>query len=165
MPKSGLGRRQSPGFDGRKFVAYWIVLQGQSYKEERNGGYLWAPKFGIRRSGAKFDKYFWYLREEKHEILGPHAFSIILKEGVNFTKDEFVTYLEKQGVDSRNLFYSIPTQTPSYQFMGHKLGDFPQSEYCSDHGTHLGCHQDVDIAQMDYVVEVVGKFLKSKGYT
>src|SRR5580698_583017 len=92
---------------------------------------------------AKFEKYFWYLKEEKHEILGPHAFSIILKPGVNFTKDEFVLYLEQEGVDSRNLFYSIPTQTASYQFMGYSKGDFPQAEYCSDHGTHIGCHQDL----------------------
>jgi len=84
---------------------------------------------------------------------------------LNFTKDEFVTYLEREGVDSRNLFYSIPTQTPSYEFMGHQLGDFPESEYCSDNGTHIGCHQDLGIAQMDYVVEVVSKFLVSKGYT
>ena len=117
------------------------------------------------QSFARFQKYFWYLQEEKHEILGPHAFSIILKPGVNFTKEEFVTYLERQGIDSRNLFYSIPTQTQSYQFMGHSIGDFPQSEYCSDHGTHIGCHQDVGISQMDYVSRVVEEFLKSKGYT
>jgi len=114
---------------------------------------------------ARFEKYFWYLKEEGHEVLGPHAFSMIIKPGLNFTKDEFVTYLEREGVDSRNLFYSIPTQTPSYEFMGHQLGDFPESEYCSDNGTHIGCHQDLGIAQMDYVVEVVSKFLVSKGYT
>ena len=114
---------------------------------------------------SKFEKYFWYLKEEGHEVLGPHAFSIIIKPGLNFTKDEFVTYLEKQGVDSRNLFYSIPTQTDSYQFMGHKLGDFPQAEYCSDHGTHIGCHQDVGVAQMEYVVGVVSKFLSAKGHS
>jgi len=113
---------------------------------------------------ARFEKYFWFLKEDAHEILGPHAFSIIVKPGLNFTKDEFVTYLEKQGVDSRNLFYSIPTQTDSYGFMGHKLGDFPEAEYCSDHGTHIGCHQDVAIVQMEYIVEVVAAFLKSKGY-
>jgi dTDP-4-amino-4,6-dideoxygalactose transaminase len=117
------------------------------------------------RAFSKFDKYFWYLKEDEGEVLGPHAFSIILKEGFNFSKDEFVTYLERHGVDSRNLFYSIPTQTESYQFMGHKKGDFPRSEYCSDNGTHIGCHQDVGIDQMDYVVKVVGDFLKSKGYT
>jgi len=114
---------------------------------------------------VKFEKYFWYLKEDKGEVLGPHAFSIILKPGLKFTKDEFVTYLERQGVDSRNLFYSIPTQTESYHFMNHKPGDFPESEYCSDQGTHVGCHQDVGVAQMDYVLEVVGQFLKSKGYT
>ena len=114
---------------------------------------------------ARFDQYFWYLKEEPYESLGPHAFSIIIKPDVQFTKDEFVTYLECQGVDSRNLFYSIPTQTESYQFMGHRLGDFPHSEYCSDHGTHIGCHQDVGTSEMDYVVHVVEKFLKSKGYT
>jgi dTDP-4-amino-4,6-dideoxygalactose transaminase len=117
------------------------------------------------KSFVKFQKYFWCLQEEKHEVLGPHAFSIILKAGVNFTKDDFVTYLEKAGVDSRNLFYSIPTQTQGYQFMGHKPGDFSQAEYCSDQGTHIGCHQDVGIAQMNYVVQVVEEFLKSKGYT
>jgi dTDP-4-amino-4,6-dideoxygalactose transaminase len=111
---------------------------------------------------AKFDKYFWYLKEGKDEVLGPHAFSIILKPGLNFTKDEFVTYLEKKGVDSRNLFYSIPTQTASYQFMKHKLGDFPESEYCSDHGTHIGCHQDVGTKEMDYVAAVVEEFLRLK---
>jgi CDP-6-deoxy-D-xylo-4-hexulose-3-dehydrase len=61
------------------------------------------------------------------------------------------------------LFYSIPTQTDSYQFMGHKLGDFPQAEYCSDHGTHIGCHQDIDLGQCDYVIAVVSGFLSTKG--
>ncbi len=114
---------------------------------------------------ARFDKYFWYLKEDSHEVLGPHAFSMIVKPNLNFTKDEFVTYLEKEGVDSRNLFYSIPTQTPSYEFMGYKLGDFPETEYCSDNGTHIGCHQDIEISQCDYALEVVARFLKTKGIT
>ncbi len=114
---------------------------------------------------AGFQKFFWHLTEEPHEVLGPHAFSIVLKPGLNFTKHEFVTYLQEQGVDSRNLFYSIPTQTASYRFMGHAVGDFPESEYCSDQGTHIGCHQDVGISQMDYVIQVVAQFLQSKGHT
>jgi len=113
---------------------------------------------------AQFEKYFWYLKEESHEELGPHAFSIILKPQVNFTKDEFVSDLEKEGVDSRNLFYSIATQTPSYEFMGYKLGDFPEAEYCSDNGTHIGCHQDIELVQCDYAIEAVARFLKSKGH-
>lgn len=111
----------------------------------------------------KFDSFFITIKEEEGEKIGPHAFSIILREDVGFTKDEFVSFLDEAGVDSRNLFYSIPTQCPSYQFLGYKLGDFPESEYCSDHGFHVGIHQDIGVDQLDYVVEVVEKFLKSKG--
>ena len=126
-------------------------------KRRRNMLYL-IDKF------CKFDEYFITLKEEAHEKLGPHAFSIILRPGLKFTKDEFVAYLDGKGVDSRNLFYSMPTQCPSYAFLGHKLGDFPEAEYCSDHGTHIGIHQDIEPAQLDYVVDVVGQFLKAKGY-
>jgi len=111
----------------------------------------------------KFAPYFITIKEEEHEKIGPHAFSIILKENVGFTKDEFVQYLDQEGIDSRNLFYSIPTQCRSYAFLGHKLGDFPESEYCSDHGFHIGIHQDIEQEDLDYVVEVTEKFLKSKG--
>ncbi|OGX34771.1 MAG: aminotransferase DegT [Omnitrophica WOR_2 bacterium RIFCSPHIGHO2_02_FULL_52_10] len=110
-----------------------------------------------------FEEYFIVLKEEPHEKIGPHAFSIILKEDVPFTKDEFVTYIENAGIDSRNLFYSIPTQCPSYAFLGKKPGDFPEAEYCSDNGTHIGIHQDIELKDLDYVAGVVRDFLKSKG--
>ncbi|MBF0594997.1 MAG: DegT/DnrJ/EryC1/StrS family aminotransferase [Candidatus Omnitrophica bacterium] len=125
-------------------------------KRRRNMLYL-IEKF------ARFDRIFITLKEEPHEKLGPHAFSIILREGLPFTKDEFVAFIESKGVDSRNLFYSMPTQCPSYAFLGHKLGDFPDAEYCSDHGTHIGIHQDIEIGQLDYCVDVVESFLKNKG--
>lgn len=126
-------------------------------KRRRNVRYL-------SKAFARFEKFFWYTQEEAYEVLGPHAFHMIVKPGMNFTKDEFVTYLEKEGVDSRNLFYSIPTQTPSYEFMGYSKGDFPETEYCSDNGTHIGCHQDIEISQCDYAINVVAQFLKSKGH-
>jgi len=106
-----------------------------------------------------FEKYFITLKEEPGEKIGPHAFSIIVKEDAGFTKDQFVSFIEAEGVDSRNLFYSIPTQCASYAFLGKSLGDFPEAEYCSDNGTHIGTHQDLEIDQLDHVVRTVEKFL------
>ncbi|MCK5580176.1 MAG: DegT/DnrJ/EryC1/StrS family aminotransferase [Candidatus Omnitrophica bacterium] len=111
----------------------------------------------------KFDEFFITIKEEEGEKIGPHAYSIIVREGLGFTKDEFVSYLDQEGVDSRNLFYSMPTQCPSYAFLGHQLGDFPEAEYCSDNGTHIGIHQDLGRENMDYVADVTEKFLQSKG--
>ena len=110
----------------------------------------------------KYDEYFITLKEEEGEKIGPHAFSIIVRNGMPFTKDEFVSYIEEKGVDSRNLFYSIPTQCENYKFLGHKLGEFPESEFCSDNGTHIGVHQDLELDQLDYVGEVVEAFIKEK---
>jgi dTDP-4-amino-4,6-dideoxygalactose transaminase len=109
-----------------------------------------------------FAKFFITIQEDPGEKIGPHAFSIILKEGLPFSKDEIVDYLDRAGIDSRNLFYSIPTQCPSYKFLGHKLGDFPEAEYCGNNGFHIGVHQDLTVKDMDYVAEMVRKFLKLK---
>ncbi len=108
---------------------------------------------------ARFSDYFLFILEEEGERIGPHAFSIILKEGCRFTKDAFVDFLDARGIDSRNLFYSMPTQCPSYGFLGYRLGDFPEAEYSADHGTHIGIHQDIGLAQLDYVIETVHEFL------
>lgn len=111
---------------------------------------------------AQFDDYFFSIKEEAHEKIGPHAFPITLKEGVNFTLKEFVSYIENAGIDSRNLFYSIPTQCPGYKFLGYKLGAFPEAEYCGTHGLHIGVHQDLEIENLEYVVSTVKNFLKTK---
>jgi len=110
----------------------------------------------------KFDDFFFSIKEEAHEKLGPHAFPITLNEHVKFSRDEFVQYIEKAGVDSRNLFYSMPTQCPGYKFLGYKLGDFPVSEYFGTHGLHIGVHQDLEIEDLSYVIETVEEFLKTK---
>ncbi|MFH0753400.1 MAG: DegT/DnrJ/EryC1/StrS family aminotransferase [Candidatus Omnitrophota bacterium] len=113
----------------------------------------------------KFSRFFITLAEDAHEKLGPHAFSIIVREGAGFSKEDLVACFEANGVDSRNLFYSMPTQCSSYAFLGYKPGDFPEAEYCSDHGTHIGIHQDIGVEQLDHVVGVVEGFLQKQGVT
>ena len=161
------------GIEG-KFTAHRIGFSAKMNELEAAVGIgnidLYEHILGTRRRNLlylidkfkQFEEFFVYIQEEEQEKIGPHAFSIILKENCPFTKDEFVAYLDEKGVDSRNLFFSIPTQCPSYAFLGHRLGDFPESEYCSEHGTHIGIHQDIELDQLDYVVEVVQDFLKTK---
>lgn len=131
------------------------IFQETLKKRRRNLLYL-IEKF------ARFEEQFIFIKEEKGEKIGPHAFSIILREGQPFTKDDLVADLDGAGIDSRNLFYSMPTQCPGYRFLGHKIGDFPEAEYCGDHGFHIGIHQDLELDQMDYVVETVRNFLKKR---
>jgi dTDP-4-amino-4,6-dideoxygalactose transaminase len=107
----------------------------------------------------KFKPYFITIEERKDEKIGPHAFPIILKENLPFTRNQLVDFLEKNNIDTRNLFSSMPTQCKGFSFLGYKLGDFPNAEYIGNNALHIGVHQDLSQKHIDYFVEMIEKFL------
>lgn len=101
------------------------------------------------------------IREEPHEQIGPHAIPIIINEGAPFSRAQLTQYLEKNGIETRTLFASMPTQCPGFAYLGYRLGQFPHAEYMGHNGLHIGVHQDVGINEMEYVLEVLSAFLGS----
>lgn len=110
----------------------------------------------------KFAPWLTTIEEEKHERIGPHAFAIILGEKAPFSRNELGAYLEKNGIETRHLFSSIPTQCPGFAFLKHKPGDFPNAEYIGRNGLHIGVHQDLGMKHVDYFIRKVGEFLAGK---
>lgn len=113
----------------------------------------------------QFNKYYPYLmtfKIEKYEEIGPHAFPVVVGQEAKFTRDELVNYLSGHGIDSRNLFLSMPTQCPGFGFLGYKLGQFPIAEYVGKHGLHIGLHQDLGLEHMKYFIDVVDTFMHKK---
>jgi dTDP-4-amino-4,6-dideoxygalactose transaminase len=107
----------------------------------------------------EFQPHLYTIKEEAYEQIGPHAFGVILGEGADFSRNELVYFLEKQGIDSRNLFSSMPTQCPGFKFLGYKLGQFPEAEYIGEKGLHLGIHQDMGQRELDYILNAIKDFL------
>jgi len=116
-------------------------------------------KYLIGRFG-RFAPYLTTIKVEDYEVIGPHAFPVILGQEAKFSRDELVTYLKEAGIDSRNLFLSMPTQCPGFGFLGHKLGQFPVAEYIGENGFHIGVHQDLNTEHMEYFIEAVDRFLR-----
>lgn len=110
----------------------------------------------------EFQPYLYTIKEEPYEKIGPHALAIILRERVSFSRDKFVSYLEEHGIDTRSLFLSMPTQCPGFAYLGKKIGDFPGAEYMGDNGLHIGIHQDMNRADLDYVLNLIRDFLSKK---
>lgn len=108
----------------------------------------------------KFSPYLETIEKESHEEIGPHALPIIIQEGAKFTRNQLVNFMERKGIDTRNLFSSMPTQCPGFSFLGHKLGDFPSAEYIGENGIHIGVHQDLGKVECDYVLKTIEEFLK-----
>jgi len=111
---------------------------------------------------SKFAPQLVTIKEERYERIGPHGFPVIVGEGAGFNRDELVGYLEKNGIDTRNLFLSMPTQCPGFKFLGYKLGQFPEAEYIGNNGLHIGIHQDLNRKHLDYFIETIEKFLTKK---
>lgn len=111
----------------------------------------------------RFDRFAPFLstiREEPWERIGPHAVPIVINEEACFTRAQLTQYLEQRGIETRTLFAAMPTQCPGFAHLGYSLGQFPNAEYMGLHGIHIGVHQDVGIAEMEYVLETLGRFLE-----
>lgn len=108
----------------------------------------------------QFEEFFTIYPEESHERIGPHAFPFVLKENAPFSRDDVLLHLQSNGIDPRTLFTSIPTQCGGYEFLGHKLGDFPHSEHVGLQGVHIGVHQDISLDDVSYFIDVVDGLIK-----
>lgn len=114
---------------------------------------------------SRFDRFSPWLstiKEESHERIGPHAIPIIINEGAPFTRAELTHYLETNGIETRTLFVSMPTQCPGFEYLGYALGQFPNAEYMGYNGLHIGVHQDVGIEDMEYVLNIIAGFIESR---
>jgi dTDP-4-amino-4,6-dideoxygalactose transaminase len=108
----------------------------------------------------RFQEYLFTITEEKHEKIGPHALPIIVQKGSPFTRNELVIYLEEHGIDSRNMFPSMPTQCPQFAYLGHKYGQFPNTEFIANNGLHVGVHQDLTRQNLDHLLNVLAEFIR-----
>ena len=116
----------------------------------------------LRESFKKFEPYLITIEESRDEEIGPHAFPIIVQEGAPFNREQLGRFLEKNGVETRHLFSSMPTQCKGFSFLGYKLGDFPNAEYIGKNGLHIGVHQDLNEEHIDYFINKVDEFLSSQ---
>ncbi len=115
----------------------------------------------LMKKFEKFKPYLTTIEEEKDEKIGPHAFPIIIQEGAPFKRNQLVDYLEKNDIETRHLFSSMPTQCKGFSFLGYKFGDFPNAEFIGNNGLHIGVHQDLNEKHIDYFIETVDKFLSA----
>lgn len=109
------------------------------------------------------NEHCWFNKEESYEVNCPHAFSIVLKDPQRHPMKELYAHLENNSIKAKRNFGCIPTQQASFTWMGHKLGEFPESEYVGDNGLHFGCHQFLKRDDLDYIISVVRDWFKLKG--
>lgn len=101
---------------------------------------------------SKFEQKIALFRDAPGEIVSPHAFPVLIKEG---QMRQLYRMLEWSGVECKTLFGSLPTQHDCFADLPYELGEFPVAEEIGRVGLHFGCGEfrDAEIAQIVKVFE------------
>ncbi|MEA3378205.1 MAG: DegT/DnrJ/EryC1/StrS family aminotransferase [Nanoarchaeota archaeon] len=95
----------------------------------------------------KFSKDFSYL-----------AYPMIIKK--DFTRQQIRMKLEANGIETRPMFGSIPTQQKSYSFLKKKYeGKLPNADFIGRNGFYISCHQFLEQEDLEYIVKVIKKII------
>jgi len=86
------------------------------------------------------EPYVHFIKEEKHEVVCPHAFPLVMKDK-KYNCSKLYKFLELKGIQCKTLFGSLPTTHNAFKFLGYHYGEFPVAEYVAENGLHFGIHQ------------------------
>lgn len=74
---------------------------------------------------------------------------------------KFIFSLAVAGIESRPLFGCIPTQQPAYSYLKSLYeGKLPNADYIGAEGFYIGCHQYLNIDDLDFIGEIFRQVIK-----
>jgi dTDP-4-amino-4,6-dideoxygalactose transaminase len=100
----------------------------------------------------------WYSEEQEGNLNCPHGFSLTVKNPDHFPI--LVRELDRANIHHKRNFGCIPTQHKAFEYMGYRLGMFPESEYVGNYGLHIGCHQFLTEEDIQQIFSAFEEFKK-----
>lgn len=131
-----------------------MELFDQTFKKRKDNFYK------LLELTKELREYCYFLEEEKHEKISPHAFPLVLKDK-KYNLKKLYGYLEDKSIQCKTLFGSLPTQHQAFKFMNHEYGQFPASEYVGENGLHFGMHQYLSDDDLNYISETLKSYFLS----
>ena len=90
------------------------------------------------------------------------AYPIIIKNNSGIKRKEFQIFLEKNNIQTRPIFSGNILRHPAFSKLiskKNKLSLFPNSDYIMKNGLLIGCHQGLNLKNINYIHNIVLKFL------
>ncbi len=82
-----------------------------------------------------------------------HQYSILVER-----RDELKTFLKNNGVQT-SIYYPLPLHLQkAFSYLGYKEGDFPNSEYASEHILSLPVHENLTREEINFVISTIKLF-------
>lgn len=92
------------------------------------------------------------------------AFPVTVREKAGFTRTELTNYLSRHLIETRNLFGGNLLRQPAYLNIAHrKVGELPNTDRIMNDTFFLGTYPGLGKEQIDYTLDVMDRFLSSRG--
>ncbi|MFH1590452.1 MAG: aminotransferase class I/II-fold pyridoxal phosphate-dependent enzyme [archaeon] len=89
-----------------------------------------------------------------------YGFVLVVKDG-KLSRNELSMFLNEKRIENRPfLAGSLPDQPAFKDAPGRVVGDLPVSRWLRDNAVFVGCHPLLDKPRLDYIIEVIGGFVK-----
>jgi CDP-6-deoxy-D-xylo-4-hexulose-3-dehydrase len=127
------------------------------------------PEFIAQRK-KNFQKLSEILRPYEDRLILPRAsahsdpswfgFVISVREEAGFTRNDITRFLEANRIETRNLFSGNLLRHPAFESIPHRVaGDLKNTDYIMNHTFFIGVYPGIDEAQLDYLAEVLARFM------
>jgi CDP-6-deoxy-D-xylo-4-hexulose-3-dehydrase len=120
---------------------------------------LWTA--GLKKFGEKF------ILPHATEGSDPSwfAFPVTVVASAGFTRTELTDYLNNHSVETRNLFGGNLLRQPAYEGISHRVapGGLMNTDRIMNDTFFLGTYPGLTKEQIDYTIQTIDDFVKSKG--
>ena len=93
------------------------------------------------------------------------AYPIIIKKNNLFSRKELQIYLEKNSIQTRPIFSGNILRHPAFRNLKsnrNKLDSFKNSDYIMKYGLLIGCHQGLNITNLNYMHKKISIFINNR---
>ena len=90
------------------------------------------------------------------------CFLITIKDGAGFSRNKLTSYLEANGIETRNLFCGNLTRQPAFSGIKKRVpGKLTNTDYVMNNTFFIGLYPGIGRPQIDFVLKTFEEFFDS----
>lgn len=108
---------------------------------------------------ADYDDLFRHQSEQDGGRHTYYGYPLLVRENAPFSRDEFATYLEDHGIETRPIMGGNLAQHPAFEVLERRAGDLETAQAIHDRGLFFGNHHHIHEAHIAHIVGTIENFV------